>query len=121
MRNFVLQLRNEFDVIIFDTPPVLAVSDAVLMVNQVDAAILVVSSGETNWQGLQRSVESLTSIGSRLAGIVLNRFDPKTAYGYYSAYNSYEGYYYNYYEYGETNSSKIKKVAKQPKKPQTQA
>ncbi len=101
MRDFVLQLRNEFDVIIFDTPPVLAVSDAGLLVNQADAAILVLSAGETTWQGLERSMENMISnTGARLTGVVLNRFDPKTAYGYYSYYNSYDSYYSNYYGYG---------------------
>jgi tyrosine-protein kinase Etk/Wzc len=96
MRDFVQKLRQEFDMIILDSPPVLAVSDAVLLVNQADAALVVISAGETNWQGLERSVEALSGIGSRVAGVVVNRFDPKAAYGYYSYYNNYDGYYYSY-------------------------
>lgn len=106
MRDFILQLRNEFDIIIFDTPPILAVSDAVLMMGQVDAAMLVISAGETRWQGVERSVEQLQTIGSRMVGIVMNRFDSRQAYGYYSYYNAYDGYYYSYYGYGDTSGKK---------------
>ena len=96
MRDFIARLRKEFDIIIIDTPPVLAVTDALLIAPQCDVTVLVASASETPWQALERSTESLREVGTRPAGIVLNRFDPKAAYG---SYGYGYGYGYGYDEY----------------------
>ena len=103
MSDFVARLRKEFDVVIIDTPPVLAVTDALLIAPQCDVTVLVASANETPWHALERSTESLREVGTRPAGIVLNRFDPKTAYGSYGYGYGY-GYGYNEY-YGEKPAS----------------
>lgn len=98
MRQFLEQVRNEFDVIIIDTPPVLAVSDALLISAQVDATVIVCSAGETKIPAVSHTVEALRDVGAAVAGVVINRFDARSAYGGYGY--GYGGYGYSDY-YGE--------------------
>ncbi len=94
MRELLAHLRKQFDVIIVDTPPVLAVTDALLLASSCDATVLVCSANQTDWQALDRAEEALRDVGTRVAGVLLNRFDMKAAYGSYSY-----GYGYSYYDY----------------------
>lgn len=98
MREFLTQLREEFDVIVIDTPPVLAVSDAMLIASQTDAAVLVCSAKETKLPALEHAAEALRDVGAPIAGVVINRFDAREAYGGYGY--GYGGYGYAEY-YGE--------------------
>ena len=73
-----------FDLILFDVPPVLAVADAQVMANQVDAAILVVSSGMTNKEAAIKAKEILEQTKSKLLGAVLNnKEEDRSTYYYY--------------------------------------
>ncbi len=101
MRDFLERLEAEFDVVVVDTPPVLAVTDALLISARCDATVLVSSMGETHWQALQRSKEALDEAGAHVAGVVLNRFDAKAAYG---SYGYGYGYGYGIY-YGEEEAA----------------
>ena len=112
MRELILQLRNEFDVVIFDTPPVLSVTDGLLLSSLVDACIVVISASETTWQGIDRTMDVLKGVGANVAGIVLNRFDPTAAYGYTDYYNSYGYSSYKRYYYDEA----VKETKSKPKK-----
>jgi len=58
--------------IIFDTPPILAVADAQILANQVDGTILVVSSGKTEKDAALKSKELLSNAQGKLLGVVLN-------------------------------------------------
>ena len=106
MRDLVKHLRDEFDYIVIDTPPVLAVTDAVLLSALADAAVVVVSANESDWHSLERAFETLRAVGAPVAGCVLNKFDVKRAYGYYGYRYSYGyGYGYGYYDYyGDSKS-----------------
>ena len=81
MLAYVAELKERFDVILFDCPPVLAVTDASILATVVDRVILVVSSGRTTVQELDHTVETLTTVGVHASGVVLNNFNPKRAYG----------------------------------------
>jgi Mrp family chromosome partitioning ATPase len=76
-----------------------------VLASQVDAVVLVCSATDTTWQALERSTEALQAVGTRLGGVVLNRFDAKSAYGSYGySYGYGYGYgygYYNNYYYGD--------------------
>ncbi|MEM8556260.1 MAG: polysaccharide biosynthesis tyrosine autokinase [Bacteroidota bacterium] len=89
--------REEFDAVILDTSPILAVTDAVLLATYCDAALLVARAEETSWRSLQRARELLQTTGEAGApviGAVLNRLkDSGEAYGY--------GYGYGY-KYGDS-------------------
>jgi non-specific protein-tyrosine kinase len=88
---FVAWLRGEADVVIFDSPPVLAVTDAALLSNAVDGVILVVESGTTRRPAAARAIERLRDVGANVLGAVLNQM-PRSGDGYYYGY-SYRGYY----------------------------
>lgn len=85
MDQLISDLYEMFDLVIFDVPPVLAVSDAQVLGNQVDATILVVSSGLTEREGAIKAKEILEQTKSKLLGAVLNNKeeDRSTHYYYY--------------------------------------
>jgi tyrosine-protein kinase Etk/Wzc len=88
-------LRNKFDVIIFDAPPVLPVTDASLLALKVDSVIIVHEIGKTSRDALLRTKIQLETVGAKLSGIILNHINPQTeaitTYPYYSHYK------YRYY------------------------
>ncbi|MGM0843657.1 MAG: CpsD/CapB family tyrosine-protein kinase [Bacillota bacterium] len=75
---------EQYDIILFDTPPVLAVTDAQILANKCDGTILVVSSGTTEVEGAKKAKDLLSSAKAKLLGVVLNNKDIKsTSYYYY--------------------------------------
>ncbi|OZI13570.1 capsular biosynthesis protein [Bacillaceae bacterium SAS-127] len=84
MAEFLQEAYYEYEVVIFDTPPVLLVTDAQVVANQCDASILVVSSGQTNADTAMKAKEVLQSAQSKLLGVVLNNVsNKKSGYDYY--------------------------------------
>lgn len=99
MREVLASLREQFDIIIIDSPPVLAATDAVLLSTQSDATILVAAAGATKEGDLDHSLERLEDVGANVIGVLLNRFDLSLAYGYkysYGQYGPYSKYRYGY-------------------------
>ena len=72
MRRLLEQLRSQYDSVIFDTPPALAVTDATVLAAGTDAVILVLWAGETEEAAAQRAVEMFRRVQARVAGSVLN-------------------------------------------------
>ncbi|MGG1364499.1 CpsD/CapB family tyrosine-protein kinase [Priestia megaterium] len=72
MEEILKEMKQQFDLVIFDTPPILAVADAQILANQVDASILVVSSGKTDKEAALKAKELLVNAKSKLLGVVLN-------------------------------------------------
>lgn len=83
MNSFILDVKEKYDLVLFDTPPVLAVTDAQLMANQCDGSILVVSSGSTEIEAAKRSKELLANAKGKLIGAVLNKKKIKDSQYYY--------------------------------------
>jgi capsular exopolysaccharide synthesis family protein len=82
-------LRGLFDLVLIDSPPVLPVTDAVVLAKDADATLLVVAAGQTSRGNLQRSAEKLAQVNARVVGIVLNETSKQASgYGY--------GYRYGY-------------------------
>lgn len=95
MMRIIDRLRQSADIVIFDSPPVLAVTDAVIMSSKVHASLLVVDAGRTRSDALRRSSAALSrSADARLLGVVMNKISTRRAEGYY--------YYYYYYSTGNT-------------------
>lgn len=90
---FVERLRGVFDLIIFDSPPALVATDASLLAALCDQTLVVVSSAHTQAEDLEETLETLRKLGARIAGTVLNRFDPARTYGYRRAYKYRDRYY----------------------------
>lgn len=111
MKEFLGQVRKEFDYVLLDCPPVLPVSDALILAPNVDGVILVYQSGQTARGALKRAKAMVASSGVSILGVVLNAIKAQEmklapSYRYYGGY--YGGKYgYGYgYGYGEDEKSK---------------
>lgn len=94
MRACFEKWRQEYDFVVLDGPPVLPVTDGVLLSAQVDATLLVARAGMTEKQQLRRSFQMLHRGGGHLVGVVLNGLRPQdeSYYGYYG-YHRYDNKY----------------------------
>lgn len=92
-------LREYYEYVIVDTPPVSVVTDAAVMCRFADGAILVVRPGVTTTQGAQLSKKNLEAVHAHILGVVLNGYDAKRA-------GHKDGYYYSYsYDYYKHDDS----------------
>jgi polysaccharide biosynthesis transport protein len=94
MEEILQDFRNQADVVLFDSPPILMVSDAATLATLVDGVILVVETGSNRGEEVRHVVNEMRRIHIPFIGAVLNRI-PRKKRGYY--YNYY-GYYYRYAE-----------------------
>lgn len=83
MDEFLEGAGESFDLIIFDTPPILAVTDAQVLANKCDGTILVVSSEKTERDMALKSKEMLSSAKGKFLGVVLNNKKQKESHYYY--------------------------------------
>ena len=90
MEHLVAALVQAADIVLFDSPPVLAVTDAVVLARHVDGVLLVVDAGHTREQALAQAAGELQKSGVNLLGVALNRLDTRRG-----------GYYYYYYYYSD--------------------
>lgn len=72
-----------YDMIIIDTPPMLAVTDASILINKVDGAILVARSEQTETSQLEEAIERIKKSADNLLGVVLNDLEKTDSYNYY--------------------------------------
>ncbi|MEH7004733.1 MULTISPECIES: CpsD/CapB family tyrosine-protein kinase [Priestia] len=86
MTELLKEMKEEFDMIVFDTPPVLAVADAQILANQVDGSILVVSSGKTDKEAAGKAKELLLKANAKVLGAVLNNREMEEGSDYYYYY-----------------------------------
>jgi capsular exopolysaccharide synthesis family protein len=84
MSYFVAEFNKAFDVVIFDTPPLLPVTDAAILAKSVGGAIVVVASGRTQKGQLKGALAALDNVGATVSGLVLTMLPTKgpDAYGY---------------------------------------
>ncbi len=87
--------REQFDLILVDSPPVLSVADALVLSRVADGVVFVLDAQTTNRKVAQKAVAALQQIHAKLLGVVLNRVKNEPG-------NSY--YYYQYYSSGESAS-----------------
>jgi len=89
MRQLIARWRQEFSQIIFDAPPVLGLSDAVILATMADTVVLVVRAKQSRRQDLRHAIEVLAGVDAHLGGAVINDFDVHRL-GYYpSLYHKY--------------------------------
>ncbi len=72
MRVLLGELQEQFDIIVLDTPPVLATADASIVASLTDGVLLVVRAGTTDRNAAQRAYQQLANVGARVVGTVLN-------------------------------------------------
>lgn len=81
------QLRERFDNVVIDSPPIAPVTDAAILSTRVDGTVLVLRAGVTRKDVARRAVRSLRDVGGRIVGTVLNAVDfERRDYGYYHYY-----------------------------------
>lgn len=90
MKKLLNQIKENYDYVFIDTPPVVNVTDAVVLAPVVDGVILVIQAGKTEIEAVNRAKEILDSVKANILGVVLNRVK-----------ESQRGYYYYYYYYGD--------------------
>lgn len=98
MDKLLAELRAKFDIILIDSPPVLAVADATVLGSKVDGVIMVYRVGKTARSVLSRSKTQLIDSGAQVKGIIMNNISPEIEMKY--------GYYYHYKYYGKYYSDK---------------
>lgn len=94
MEKLIKELKNRFDVIFFDSPPVLPVTDASLLASKLDSTILCYEVGRTSRDALLRAKVQLESVGAKISGVILNHIAPQAA----PIYPYYYRYKYKYHE-----------------------
>jgi non-specific protein-tyrosine kinase len=82
MERIIARLRDEADVVLFDTPPVLAVTDAAVLAARVDGVLLVFAAGRTRRERARRAREMLEKVKAHIVGVVLNGAQANDAYTY---------------------------------------
>lgn len=81
VREFLVEARASYDAVIFDSSPLLAVSDPSVLATFAEVTLLVVAAGSTRVQEIEQSQDILNNVGVKVGGVVLNKFDPRRAYG----------------------------------------
>ncbi len=90
MQRLLEQLRDQADILLLDSPPVTALSDAIILATRVDGVLLVLDAGVTRRDAARKATESLSQVNARVIGALLNRVPPREiGYGYY--YYSHDG------------------------------
>jgi succinoglycan biosynthesis transport protein ExoP len=105
MMDLVKSLHVNSDLIIIDTPPVMAVTDPVVLSTRVDGVLIIVRPGVTKLAAVIRTIEQLNQVGANILGVVLNDVENKGSR--YSQY--YKGYYYQYGKYYDYSTEGKKK------------
>ncbi len=89
-------LKKEYDIVIVDSPPILAVTDAAVLAPLVEGVLMVIRCKKDTHAEISRSIDSIKRVGGKFIGCVLNGVDLTS------------GYYYNYY-YSEDKQNKSKR------------
>lgn len=111
MRDVLAEAQQTFDVVLFDSPPLLAVTDAAVLSTMVDGAILVVRVGSTSREAVRRAAAHLRAVHSRVLGAVLNDIDASSG-GYYGGYGYYAYAYHSQEEEAPTFAARLRNIVR---------
>ena len=90
MSDIFKMLETDYDRIIYDSPPVMSVTDAIVVARMVEGVVLVIDSKHSAREAAIASKKALREVGANVIGVALNRADVREG-----------GYYSYYYEYGK--------------------
>lgn len=93
MTRVIEELKEKYDIVIFDTAPLVPVTDGAVLAKLTDGALLVVGTGTVNKHQVKEAIDALEKVGARILGIVANRVPvsknkKKDQYGYYYGYTN---------------------------------
>ena len=103
MQALIDHLKADNDIVIFDSPPAMVVTDASVLATRVDGVVLVTDAGHTRREMAVRARDTLRKVGGNLLGAVVNRLSSRAG-GYYSYY-----YYYYYSADGDGDGKRKRK------------
>jgi polysaccharide biosynthesis transport protein len=107
MKDMLRDLAEQYDHILIDSPPLINVTDPVILSTMVDGVILVVHGGKSTRDVVRRARQELSTVGAKIFGVVLNNVDLRR-----DGYDNY--YYYRYYSgYGQDSKSKNVELSSQ--------
>jgi len=101
MIDLIQQVKSRYDMVFFDSPPILGVSDASVIASSVDMTLVVVQHRRFPRSMLQRVKQGLANVGARIVGCVLNNTDIR--------HDEYYEYYTSYYQYYSPRHSSNRK------------
>lgn len=101
MEKFCKDVRKKFDIVFFDTPPSMAVTDATVLSNNLEGVIFVIKSGEHDRKVVARAISQIADKDQEILGIVMNHIDVSMG-GYFNRY-PYASYKYGYNGYNGYN------------------
>ena len=96
MKELIASVKDQYDYVLIDTPPVTPVTDAIIMSTYIDGVVLVVTAGKANRDLILTAKQSIEKVGGNILGVVLNRIKVQDT----KAYKSY------YYYYGKESEAK---------------
>ncbi|MBN1232064.1 MAG: polysaccharide biosynthesis tyrosine autokinase [Candidatus Coatesbacteria bacterium] len=102
--DFIDKSTKYFDVLVFDSPPIIAVTDPIVLGLKVDGVCLVVDGYSVKRAIVKRAIDNIMKMNLPILGAIFNKLDFQKRYGYYGYYN----YYYYYYS-GEGKRSQSKR------------
>jgi len=100
MHEFIRSVEIGWDIVLFDAPPAVAVTDASLLAKDISQFVVVVKSGQTDKFAFERTMQMLNGVNAPFTGVVMNAVSPRTSYESYHYYNQY------YHYYGEDKKKK---------------
>lgn len=83
MEQLLIRLKGEYDLLLIDTPPVIAVTDACVLASKADGVVLVLAINTVAPELANQAKELIQNANGQICGVVLNRVEPKKGYGYY--------------------------------------
>lgn len=105
MNQLLLDLKSQYDIIIFDAPPALLVTDAMILARMVDTCMIVVAHQETKMDNLNKVQKAIKNVGGNIAGVVINKMPISV--------KKYQDSYYGDYYGNEQDIMKSKMAANQ--------
>jgi polysaccharide biosynthesis transport protein len=112
-RDIFTRLRDQYDLVLIDSPPVLPVTDAAILSRHADATLMLAAAGQTRRSDLHRAVEKLDHVGTAILGTVLNKVTRRTGryygYGYGYSYKPYKAGAHAVAQNGHLNGDSVKK------------
>lgn len=103
MKNLVNELREKYDYVFIDSPPICRLNDACIIAQYADGTVLVNASKEIDSKVAKLTLEKLKKVGANVIGVVLNKFRSEQ-YNYYS--------YYSYYGYDDNRKGIFRRKKK---------
>jgi len=93
MDHLLKEMKERFHFVLFDTPPVIAVTDAAILATKLDGVVLVTRASHTSLTVSKRTLQTLRTVNARVLGAILNDVDISKG---YSSYGYYKHYYHHY-------------------------